>query len=955
MTRPGESPTDAAALPREVGGFRLLRVLGRGGMGVVYEAEELASGRRVALKVLVRELTLSGEAFERFRREARIAASVSDSSCVFVFGAHVIEGSPAIAMELCEGETLEHRIASGKPVPVEDAVRWTIEILDGLEAAHRAGVVHRDVKPSNCFTTAQGRVKVGDFGLSRSLDTEVQLTRSGVFLGSPLYASPEQVRGRQVDLRSDLYSVGATLYALLTGRSPYHGENIGEVLARILSETPPPPSALRPEVPRGLDKVVLRAMSRDPEERYESHAAMREALSGFLVREREAASPLRRLLAYMADQWLSGIFHIPLVTIWTRFDPLASQQLTNQPWRLRSASLMLVMTFLSWLYFAVAEGLFGRTVGKWITGQRVVAVGEAGPVPPAVLRSLVWFTPAFVATLLGFSVRDASEWVGTAVETGIPTVGMIAMLSTMRRRNGWRGLHEKLSGTRVVRQPLPFARFVRHKAPPASRLEPSDRLPAQLGVYATVGRVGRTASGEIFEANDTHLDRRVWIHARDPALPPISPERRSLDRATRLRWLDAFEVHGVRHEVFEAPGGARLVDCCAGEGRLPWPMAHGILASLAEEVDRSPAPRLSLEQVWIDRSWSLRILDEPLAEGDPPAHAPLEILGLAARTSLGLPRSGEVRLPADLPLHAENAARRLLGLEEAFATVAEARSSLAETAGRPQGLDGKVRGLQILLGAGVWTFFSLLVVVGPPIFVLPQAREMAHSLAAIEELRAGRTMTADDMRAEHPTPTGAALDAEDLRARSIVVAQVQPRVKQFGQGLSLKLSPEQALVHAQAKAKHGAAAPVEIEAARARIAAEREPGFGEESPFVRILRRTVFVLPFYCVLVWTLASVVTTFLTRGGASLLLASLAVRDTKGRRAGRFRCAFRAFAAGLPFLLVWAPSYALAMSGHLVGAWIALSASGVLHLLLIAATLRSPARGWHDRVAGTRLVPR
>src|SRR5262245_17490167 len=190
-------------------------------MGVVYEAEELASGRRVALKVLASELTLSDEAFERFRREARIAASVSDSACVFVFGAHQIDGSPAIAMELCAGETLEHRLRQSEPVPIADAVRWTIEVLDGLEAAHHSGIVHRDVKPSNCFITADGHIKVGDFGLSRSLVEDVQLTQSGAFLGSPLYASPEQIKGRAVDFRSDIYSTGATLYALLTGRSPY--------------------------------------------------------------------------------------------------------------------------------------------------------------------------------------------------------------------------------------------------------------------------------------------------------------------------------------------------------------------------------------------------------------------------------------------------------------------------------------------------------------------------------------------------------------------------------------------------------------------------------------------------------------------------------------------------------------------------------------------------------------
>src|SRR5437870_1336332 len=168
MSSPSNAP-DGPALPRTTGGFRLMRELGRGGMGVVYEAEEIASGRTVALKVLLHELGLEGPAFERFQREARLAAAISHSQCVFVYGAHEIDGFPAIAMELVGGETLEDRIRRGDKVPIETAVRWMLDILDGLEAAHGTGILHRDVKPSNCFVTPEGRVKIGDFGLSRSL------------------------------------------------------------------------------------------------------------------------------------------------------------------------------------------------------------------------------------------------------------------------------------------------------------------------------------------------------------------------------------------------------------------------------------------------------------------------------------------------------------------------------------------------------------------------------------------------------------------------------------------------------------------------------------------------------------------------------------------------------------------------------------------------------------------
>src|SRR5436190_3640250 len=204
-------------LPAPEAGFTFVRELGRGGMGVVYEAREDATGRQVAVKVIAQRLMENADAVGRFEREARLAASISHPNCVFVFGAHAVGGATAISMELMTGETLDNRVRGAEPIPVETAVQWGMEMLDGLAAAHAVGIVHRDVKPSNCFLTRDGHVKVGDFGLSRSVDGDLGLTQSGAFLGSPLYASPEQVRGRPLDARTDVYSAGATLYALLAG------------------------------------------------------------------------------------------------------------------------------------------------------------------------------------------------------------------------------------------------------------------------------------------------------------------------------------------------------------------------------------------------------------------------------------------------------------------------------------------------------------------------------------------------------------------------------------------------------------------------------------------------------------------------------------------------------------------------------------------------------------------
>ena len=235
---PEEAERSQEPLPPPTDEFEFVRELGRGGMGVVYEAIESKSGRHVALKIISKRLELSEDAIKRFEREGRAAASISHDHCVFVFGAHIVHGSPAISMELMQGETLEERIRrKGRP-DMETAVRWAVQILEGIEAAHEVGVIHRDIKPSNVFLDESGSIKVGDFGLSRSLDADQRLTMTGAFLGSPMYASPEQVRGQPLDHRTDIYSIGATLYTTLTGDAPFRANTVGDLFAQVATETP---------------------------------------------------------------------------------------------------------------------------------------------------------------------------------------------------------------------------------------------------------------------------------------------------------------------------------------------------------------------------------------------------------------------------------------------------------------------------------------------------------------------------------------------------------------------------------------------------------------------------------------------------------------------------------------------------------------------------------------------
>ena len=251
-------------------------------MGRVYEAEEAATGRRVAVKLISAEYAGSPDAVERFRREGRLASGVAHPRCVFVLAADEAAGRPYIVMELMPGETLQDLVDRDGPLPPDQALVKILDVIDGLCEAHRLGVVHRDVKPSNCFLEADGRVKVGDFGLSKSLVGDAALTRTGTFLGTPLFASPEQIKSEAVGPQSDVYSVAATLYCLLTGRAPFQGGDSAATLARIVSEAPPPMRSLRPRLPAALDRVVLRGLERDPAKRWRDLDEFQAALLPFL-------------------------------------------------------------------------------------------------------------------------------------------------------------------------------------------------------------------------------------------------------------------------------------------------------------------------------------------------------------------------------------------------------------------------------------------------------------------------------------------------------------------------------------------------------------------------------------------------------------------------------------------------------------------------------------------------
>ncbi len=253
--------------------YQIARKLGSGGMANVYLAYDQELGRRVAIKILDDRHASDEQFIERFRREAQNAAGLSHPNIVSIYDRGEAEGTYYIAMEHIEGRTLKELLVARGPSPLGIAIDYTRQILSALRFAHRNGIVHRDIKPHNVIVDGDGRVKVMDFGIARA-GAASQMTEAGSIIGTAQYLSPEQARGAPVDQTSDLYSTGIVLYELLTGTVPFTGDTPVEIAMKHLSQTPVPPSALRPEVPRDLDYVVLRALAKDPADRYHSAEEM---------------------------------------------------------------------------------------------------------------------------------------------------------------------------------------------------------------------------------------------------------------------------------------------------------------------------------------------------------------------------------------------------------------------------------------------------------------------------------------------------------------------------------------------------------------------------------------------------------------------------------------------------------------------------------------------------------
>jgi serine/threonine protein kinase len=276
LLAPAQGPGEIGRL----GGYRVLKLLGVGGMGAVFLAEDGQLGRRVALKVMLPTLAVNPSARQRFLREARAAAAVEHDHVVAIHQVGEERGMPFLAMALLRGESLEERARREGRLPVSEVLRIGREVARGLAAAHEQGLIHRDIKPANVWLEAPGgRVKILDFGLARGAGDTARLTQQGTILGTPSYMAPEQLDGLAVDARADLFSLGVVLYYLATGVLPFTGRDTVSTLMAVSTKEARPPRQLNPDLPPALEALILRLLAKSADGRPPSARAVVEAIA----------------------------------------------------------------------------------------------------------------------------------------------------------------------------------------------------------------------------------------------------------------------------------------------------------------------------------------------------------------------------------------------------------------------------------------------------------------------------------------------------------------------------------------------------------------------------------------------------------------------------------------------------------------------------------------------------
>jgi serine/threonine-protein kinase len=404
----------AQELPCVFGDYELLQELGRGGMGVVYKSRQISLGRTVALKMILRGSFATPDDLVRFRAEAEAAARINHPAIVPVYEVGQHDGNAYFSMQWIEGETLNDRLASG-PMPPREAAELLLIVSRAIQAAHEKSVLHRDLKPSNILLDRNGDPHVTDFGLAKRVTSEANLTRSGAILGTPSYLAPEQAAGDRGSLgpATDVYSLGAVLYQMLTGRPPFQAATPLDTVMLVLEQDPLPPRLLNARADRDLELIAMRCLQKPPELRYASAAALADDLEAYLAGEPISARSGR--FSAVIARWFRETHHVSVLENWGIL------------WMWHAAVLLVLCLLTNWMHWRQFEEpasyliLWGGGLAVWAPIFWALR-HRAGPVT---------FVERQVAHVWGSSVIASVglfgiEWIlGLAVLTLSPVLGLI--------------------------------------------------------------------------------------------------------------------------------------------------------------------------------------------------------------------------------------------------------------------------------------------------------------------------------------------------------------------------------------------------------------------------------------------------------------------------------------------------------------------------------------------------
>jgi serine/threonine-protein kinase len=404
-------------LPTTIGDFDLLEEVGRGGMGVVFRARQRSLDREVAIKMILRGRLASDADLQRFMAEAAATASLDHPSIVPVYEVGDIEGRPFFSMQFIEGQTLSQRVACG-PMAPREAARMVAQIARAVAVAHQAGILHRDIKPGNILIAKDGRPMITDFGLAKQVGAKMDLTRTGMLVGTPAYMSPEQAGGRRGDIgpASDVYSLGCVLYFALTGRAPFVAESPMELVMLVTEQDPTPPRALRPSLDRDLEMITIRCLQKPADLRYPTAEALASDIEAYLADERVSAR--------------SGRFNQVLARVFRETHHAAVLEKWGLLWMWHSlvllvASLMTWQMALAginerWIYvFVWVIGLSAWAAVFWKLRQRM------GPVTFIERQVAHVWGASLIATALLFPLE---WWIGLEPLRLAPMLGVITAM-----------------------------------------------------------------------------------------------------------------------------------------------------------------------------------------------------------------------------------------------------------------------------------------------------------------------------------------------------------------------------------------------------------------------------------------------------------------------------------------------------------------------------------------------